>query len=311
MIQIAVVGCGAIGNAHAAAWNKVPGARLAYCVDTDAARAAATAQKHGAQALTRLADLPPEVGVVSMTTQPAAHYPLVRELLAAGKHVFCEKPLTLHHAEGRELGQLAERRGVKLGVGFKMRYEPIFQKARELVPALGRIYQVQTHKVQAFGNQPWLGATGAMFELSVHDFDLIHYLLGTSPRRVVAARASRRLGWAREDGFALQVEYENGAFGALGGLYVEQITWTGRDFSLWIAGENGYLQIDRADRIVLHRDRVEEFRFDPKDAPNAFVMELTDFLASVESGGPEPIGAEAANATTWIVEEAWRLMNQA
>ena len=144
MFRTAIVGCGGIGGAHAAAWSRIPEAQLAFVVDKIPEKAQALADNYGCEALTDISQLPADIGCVSVTTPPAAHYPVVKALLERGYNVFCEKPLTLHPEQGDELVCLADARGTKLAVGFKMRYEPIFQKAKELLSQVGPLVSIVT-----------------------------------------------------------------------------------------------------------------------------------------------------------------------
>ena len=68
MFQTAVIGCGGIGGAHAAAWSRIPDAHLCYVVDRIPEKARALADKYGCAALTDAADLPADLGCVSVTT---------------------------------------------------------------------------------------------------------------------------------------------------------------------------------------------------------------------------------------------------
>ncbi len=209
-MHVAIIGCGGIGKAHALAWKQVQGAALTHVADRDRQRAEAVAAETGAAVLTDLSDLPDDVSVVSVTTDPASHGPLAEQCLRQGRHVFCEKPLGMTAAEGQRLLDAAREAGRALSVGFKMRYEPIFARARELCPEVGEIVQIATTKTQPFAHRgagEWRPRVGAMFELSVHDFDLISFITGLQPRRVVAAQLSHRLGWEREDGFTALVAY--------------------------------------------------------------------------------------------------------
>ena len=134
MFQVGIVGCGGIGMAHARSWSAIDGVRVAAAVDLDPAKAKAMAELCGAEPLTDLEQLPSGLDAVSVVTPPQAHYPVIRKLLERGFHVFSEKPLTTDVAQGEELVKLAESKKRLLGVGFKMRYEPIFREAKKLLP---------------------------------------------------------------------------------------------------------------------------------------------------------------------------------
>lgn len=306
-MKAAVVGCGGIGLAHARAYREVPGVQLVAVVDRDAERASAVAAQVEAAALTDLAALPPDVSVVSVATDPASHAPLALALLRRGHAVFCEKPLAMNAADARALAETAAAAGLPLGIGFKMRYEPVFQHARELLPQVGRLLQISSTKTQPFsarGEQDWRLAVGAMNELSVHDFDLVSFLTGLEPQRVVAAQLSFRLGWEREDGFTALVEYEQGVQACLSGCYATGGKWQGRDFSLTFTGELGYLRVLRGDCLILHTDGYESV---PVPAPgNTFVSELADFCAAVAAGTPPPLTATDGLRATRLIEAIWR-----
>lgn len=305
-MRTAIVGCGGIGRAHAAAYRQLDGVELACVVDRDQARAAALAAEFGCEALTDLADLPGDLAVASVTTDPASHATVALALLERGCAVFCEKPLGLTVAEARQLVGTAQARGLPLSVGFKMRYEPVFALARELLPRVGPLLQIATTKTQPFGTprpRDWRPGVGAMIELSVHDFDLVSTITGRQPRRVAAATLSRRLGWPREDGFTALVEYEDSVQATLSGCYTSEGTWLGADFSLTVTGEQGYLRVLRGDRVILHTDSYQAF--EPEPPGNTFVSELRDFTDAVRSGTPPPIPAAAGFAATALIEAVW------
>jgi predicted dehydrogenase len=329
---VAIIGCGGIGRAHALAWQQVAGATLTHVVDRDPQRAQALAQETGAVALLDLNDLPDEVTVVSLATDPASHAPLAEACLRSGRHVFCEKPLGMTAAESRGLLTAAREAGRALSVGFKMRYEPIFIQARALCPQVGPIVQIATTKVQPFADRgagDWRPRVGAMFELSVHDFDLIRFITGLQPLRVQAAQLSRRLGWEREDGFTALVEYsghsapclpadqddapiapcdaplcESPILATLSGCYTRDSRWLGADLSLTITGENGYLRVLRGDRIILHTDRYHVFAAEPPG--NTFVAELQGFADAVAAGAPPPIAPEDGFMATALIDAIWQ-----
>ena len=78
---------------------------------------------------------------------------------------------------------------------------------------IGRIHNLSTLKMQPFvprDQREWRPIVGAMYELSVHDFDLIHWICDIRPVAVYAAKLDRKFNWEREDGFSIIVEYGGG-----------------------------------------------------------------------------------------------------
>jgi predicted dehydrogenase len=307
---VAVVGLGPIGTSHVKALLGLGDAvRLECLVDVNEELRRAKSAEFGVRAVAGIAELPEDINVVSIATPPELHFRLAQVAMGRGFNVFCEKPLTLDVAEAEALAENARKWNLHLGVGFKMRYEPWFGKARELIGEIGPVYQVVTAKFQAFNGKPWVPRTGAMQELSSHDFDLIHWIARVRPVAVEAAHLSYRRGWEKEDGFSLLVKYDNGMLGALSGWYGDSFKWDGRDNAFRFIGARGYLAIDRFERVVLHTDHTEEFRFDT--SPNTFELEFKAFLDAVRTGTGDYPDAQAGRDATWIVEAAYRVCPRA
>jgi predicted dehydrogenase len=134
------------------------------------------------------------VDVVHLTTPNHLHYPQVKEVLAAGKHVVCEKPLALTAAESGELVDLAEAAGVVNCANFMARFYPLAQQARSLVRegSLGEIWNVRGSYLQDWLLRPtdwnWrleperAGDLRAIGDIGSHWLDLVQFVTG---RRVV------------------------------------------------------------------------------------------------------------------------------
>ena len=307
-MKVAIVGCGGIGAAHARAYSQIDGVTIEAFVDLDLDAARRHADTFGGAAFVSLTDARGAFDAASVTTPPYTHYSVNRKLLEAGVHVFSEKPLTMEPRQARELLGMAQERGLVLLTGFKMRFEPVFAKARELAPALGPIHHAASLKMQPFVEREageWRPRVGAMYELSVHDFDLVHFICRVRPVAVYAAKLEHKFGWEREDGFSLIVEYDNGATGCLCGSYQPEAKWLGRDFTLCVAGDKGHMRVERPDRVCLHTEQFETHDVDPASV-QPFEAELRDFRDAVAGLGPATIDPDAGLLTTAMVEAAVR-----
>jgi len=128
----------------------------------------------------------PEVEAVVVATKAAAHYAVAKQCLAAGKHVYVEKPLALSVADAKDLVSLAENQGKVLMVGHLLEYHPAVLRVKQLIEAgeLGDVYYVYTQRVN-------LGVVrqdeNAWWSLAPHDISVICYWLnGQEPIRVSA-----------------------------------------------------------------------------------------------------------------------------
>src|SRR5207302_8627241 len=127
----------------------------------------------------------PELDAVVIATPVPTHYPLAKQALEAGKHVFVEKPPAMRAAEMEELVALAEEQGLVLMPGHLLLYHPGVLKLKELVDSgeLGDVLCV-------YGNRQNLGIIrtneNALWSLGVHDLSVILYLVGEQPSQATA-----------------------------------------------------------------------------------------------------------------------------
>jgi predicted dehydrogenase len=127
----------------------------------------------------------PNIDAVFLATPPSTHYQLAHAALNAGKHVWVEKPLALAHQEGRELVALARQTQRKLFVDETFLYDPLLERARDIVrnDGLGEVFHVSLERtglgrIRRDSNVWWNSAP--------HDLSIVHYLFDTSIVRVSA-----------------------------------------------------------------------------------------------------------------------------
>lgn len=305
MSKGAIVGCGGIGRAHARAYKKIKNVEITAFVDLCFLQAKKMSEEFGGKPYKDIDELPQDIDFASITTPPAVHYIISKRLLERGLGVFCEKPLTMNSNEAEELIEISGKVERPLIVGFKMRFEPIFKRAKELFPKLGKLYGVSTTKIQPYNPRSgidWVPDVGVMYELSIHEFDLVNWIANLKPK-VVYADLRYDFGWKRENKFFLNVDYENGVKGQLIGMYTRGCKFYYRDLTIIFLGEKGYLRIERPDRIILHLDEyvTEEINY---KSTNAFIEELSNFV-NVLAGKDKPlIEPEAGLIATQMVETA-------
>ena len=144
-VKTAVVGCGSISDAYLSTMrSKFKILELVGCCDRNAHKAQAQAHKYGLQAMSLeeiLADDSIEI-VVNLTT-PTAHYPVIKQLLEGGKHVYTEKVLSVELEHAAELVEIADRKGLYLGAAPDTFLGSAIQTARYVVDS-GMIGEVSS-----------------------------------------------------------------------------------------------------------------------------------------------------------------------
>jgi len=175
-VRVAVIGVGSLGQHHARIYASLEEARLQAVVDTDAARAAAIAARHGVPALASHRDLPPDLDAVSVAVPTSAHAPIVTACLERGLAVLVEKPMAPTLAEAASMARAAASAGKPLCVGHTERFNPIVRAARQRVhdPRF-----IETHRLGAFTARGT--DVDVVLDLMIHDLDVI---LSLVPSRI-------------------------------------------------------------------------------------------------------------------------------
>ena len=203
-IGAAVVGTGFIGTVHVEALRRLA-VPVVGVLGSSAARGAARAQALGvARAYASLEELlaDPVVQVVHVTSPNVLHYPQVKAVLAAGKHVVCEKPLAMTAIQSAEMVALAKTSGKVAAVCYNIRFYPLNQQARGMV-ASGQLGEVRL--VSGQYHQDWLarpsdwnwrleadqgGVLRSVGDIGTHWVDLISFIIGHRPSAVLADLAT-------------------------------------------------------------------------------------------------------------------------
>ncbi len=142
MINVAVVGTGGLGSRQVVNFAAVEGCRVRRVFDLDRAVAESAAASVGAEVAESLEQcLAEDIQAVAVVTPTHQHAPVALAAAAAGKHVFCEKPLARTLADGEQIVAAARKTGVRLMVGHVVRFFPAYATAREYIRSgeLGRV----------------------------------------------------------------------------------------------------------------------------------------------------------------------------
>jgi predicted dehydrogenase len=209
-IGIGVIGMGWMGQAHSRAYRNIADRfydsgirpRLVICADDVQSRAQQAQEALGfAQSTTDWHAVVnhPEVQVVNIASPNYLHLEMVQAVTAAGKHVFCEKPVGRTPAETAEIEFLARQAGVKSFVGFNYRWAPMVQYAKQLIEEgkLGQLTHYRGRFFSMYGSNPlglltWrfkneYAGSGVLGDIMSHVIDMAHLLAGPI-ERLVASR---------------------------------------------------------------------------------------------------------------------------
>ncbi len=204
MKVIAVIGCGRIANAaHLPALSKLDNVRIKYACDLIEEKVL-EAQKKFPKIENVITDYhialnDKEVEAVWVLTPNYAHYTVTMDSLKAGKHVLCEKPITINYELSCEMAKEAEKQGKMLNIGVCNRYHKSVELLAEMLKEgkFGNLYHIYC-SFRSFRSIPGLGGAfttkeqsggGVLIDWGVHFFDLILYILGGAKLQTVTCNA--------------------------------------------------------------------------------------------------------------------------
>ena len=188
MITVAVIGGGGWGKNHVRNFAEIPSCRLKTVCDLNEKVLAAHKAAYKEVEVTTKSDAvlaDREVDAVVIATDAASHYPLARQALEAGKHVFVEKPMTLAPADSEDLVKRADAAKKVLMVGHLLEYHPCVLQLKDLVDKgqLGALRYLYCQRVN-------LGVIrkdeNAWWSLAPHDVSIILFILQAEPVTVTA-----------------------------------------------------------------------------------------------------------------------------
>ena len=316
---IAVIGCGRIANnAHFPAFAKMENIRVKYACDIIKEKAEAAKEKFDfvEQVITdyRVALEDGEVEAVYVLTPNYAHYTVTMDALRAGKHVFCEKPITINYKLSCEMADEAEKQGKMLNIGVCNRYHKSVEMLEEMnrEGKFGKIYHIYC-SFRNFRSIPGLGGAfttkeqsggGVLIDWGVHFLDLILYILGGAKLETVTCDAYSEMAkdmkaykynsmWAEET-----ADFENGtndvddfitghirtdkASISFNGAWAQNINKN--DMFIDFMGDKGGARLIYGKKFEFYDGATLETFAPEYDIPGMYFREDMAFIESVNSG---------------------------
>jgi predicted dehydrogenase len=299
-LRVGVVGVGHIGKNHARLYSELPGAEFTAIFDADAAVAEQRASEHGVKVAASLEDFAEQVDAASIATPTSTHFEIARELLARGKHLLVEKPITDNTAQATELAELAAKRGLVLQVGHVERFNPVLGA---LEKRLTNPRFIEAHRLSPYPNRST--DIGVVLDLMIHDLEIILHLV-RSPVQNIDAVGVPVLSRG-EDIANARLRFENGCVANITSSRISpeqmrKIRVFQEDVYISLDYQNQSGEMYRRTAEGLKREDVEIEREEP------LKRELAAFIECAATGdAPKVSGFEGAAALELAVEITRRI----
>ena len=323
-VNIAVIGTGRMGSVHVANLVRhIPQANLAAICDIRLEVAQALAQDLGISRVEQnyyelLAD--PSIEAVLIATSTNTHARIIQDAAAAGKHIFCEKPLALELEDVDQALAAVENAHVKLQVGFNRRFDKSFQKVHEIVesgqignPCILRI----TNRDPELPAMEFLRVSGGMFlDMSIHDFDMARFQVGEVEEVYAIGNVLIEPGlndFGDLDTTIITLKFANGAIGTIDNS--RQAVY-GYDQRLEVFCTEGTAQADNETETTIRKGNRDGFLaaklpyfFMQRYAP-CYIEEVRTFIECVRDDRPTPVTGRDGRMAVVIGHAAWKSFHE-
>lgn len=316
---VGVIGCGRISDiAHFPSLSQIENVRIKYACDLILEKAQKAKEKYPKieQCITDykaiLAD--PEVDAVYVLTPNYAHYTITMDALKAGKHVLCEKPITVNYELSCEMAKQAEQSGKILNIGVCNRFHRSVEMLEQMVKdgKFGNIYHVYC-SFRSFRSIPGLGGPftdksqsggGVLIDWGVHFLDLILYVLGGAKLENLTCDTYNEMAkdmkayrynsmWAEDtsnkengvndvDDFVTGYIRTDKASISFNGAWAQNIKT--KEMFIDFLGDKGGARLDYGNKFVFVNGETLEEEAPEYEIPNMYLCEDKDFIESVNTG---------------------------
>ncbi len=303
-IRIGLIGAGRIGRVHAEHLAyRIPEANLVAVADIFVEAAEKLSADFQIPATYKdhrriIEDKTIEAVVICSSTD--THAMMIEEAAAAGKHIFCEKPIDHNLSKIDRALAVVEQAGVKLQVGFNRRFDPNFKRVREIVAA-GEIGDPHILHITSRDPGPppieYIKVSGGIFlDMTIHDFDMARFLMGEEVEEIYATggvRVDPQIGEAGDiDTAIITLRFESGAIGTIDN---SRKAVYGYDQRVEVFGSEGVVKISNNTphtAVVSNANGVHSplplFFFIERYA-EAYVAEMKEFIECIQQDTVPPV----------------------
>ena len=313
MLRVAIIGTGGWADVLVdSVQEKSSAVRIAACHSRSTARREDFARRHDCRPLESFADAlrDPGIDALILVTPHSTHRALIEAAAAAGKHVFCEKPLALTADDARAAAEACRRAGVVLAVGHNRRFTAAARRIKSMLEngEFGVVSHLEAqfsfpgallYKRDNWRADPSENPGGAIASCGIHIVDTAQWLLG--PILDVTAICRRRFDRLDlPDTTIALVSFESGPTGYLGTLFAAPyLCW----LNIYGSRQAAMAELD-ADRLRLHSaDATHATLIDaPLDPCDSVRAELEAFASACTGNAPYPIATLDAIRNVEVME---------
>jgi len=309
-VRIGIVGTGYIGNVHGRIYARDQRTEVAALFDIVPERAERAARGIGGRVCRSREELFDRCDAVLVCTPNRTHREIASAALAAGKHVFCEKPFSIGIDDARDLFEAASASDCVFQVGHNRRFAPVYVKLRELItddrPHSAHIKMNRGE----LKNPVWTGDVnvtgGFLYETTIHLFDMVRHQFG-EVEELVAYGSQHE--FPELDEFSILFKFRNGFHCTFASS--SDASWHFPFERIEVFCHHRTIMTEEMERLLDSRGMDANFEtyswhMTEKEERWGYVQEDAAFIDSILKGTPPPVTAEDGFKSVDLVESVYR-----
>jgi UDP-N-acetylglucosamine 3-dehydrogenase len=301
MLRAAVIGIGSMGKNHVRVLSDLNSVELVCIADSNETVLKAISAKYHVKGYTDYRKMleKEKLDIVSIVVPTTLHKQVSLDVIEKGIHCLLEKPIAATIADSKEIIEKAKEKKVKLMIGHIERFNPAVIELKKRLPELGEIYKIVIERVGPFPAR--ISDVGVVLDLSVHDLDIINYILGSKPVSIFA-ETQNRIHPNHEDTLTSVIKYKDNVIAVLNIDWLtptkkRQLTITGRKGMFKVnyllqeitfyenkaltTDDYGFLGVTEGNMTMIQLDKKEPLK-----------QEIESFIDCVMHNRPSPITGE-------------------
>jgi len=294
-MRTAVIGIGSMGQNHARIYSEI--SDLRGVIDFDPKQGKIIAKKYGTRYYSDFSEINEKIDAVSIVVPTKYHLEVFKKLIDKDINLLVEKPLALNHDESIQMVNLSVKSKVKVSVGHIERHNQVIDYVKNGLRdgKWGKLLNITARRFSLYPNR--IIDVGVIFDLSVHDLDIISYLVDSPVDTLYCNDNCLSNDRNNEENVNIMLSFKNGV------TAVSQTSWLypykKRDLS--ILTSNYFIEVDYMNQTIFMHSKddhnslaTEEIKLEPKEP---LFSELEDFLSSIiEDRDPKTTVIEGAYA---------------
>ncbi len=254
-LRVGIIGIGAMGQNHMRIYADLENVDFVAVTDANEQLLEKCAKKYNLNTYTNYREMLDQEGLdlISIVVPTTLHHRVALDCIRAKVHVLIEKPISSTIEEAKELISEAKKNSVKLMIGHIERFNPAVKALKEKIQnnEVGKVYEIVVKRIGPFPVR--IRDVGVVIDLSVHDIDIMRYLLECEPLRIYA-ETEKRIHTEHEDLLCAMMKFQNNT---LCNLHINWLTPT-KKRKIYVTGEKGMLTVDYLNQDLTYHENASK-----------------------------------------------------